>query len=54
MYVVCENGRGQFCLRVESEQGREGLIWQDFFLFIVLLKVKNNAKGRVKVYHGKC
>ena len=47
MYVVCENGRGQFCLRVESEQGREGLIWQDFFLFIVLLKVKNNAKGRV-------
>jgi hypothetical protein len=47
-YIQCARGL------YHGDDLEEILIWQDFFLVIVLPKVKNSAKGRVKVYHGKC
>lgn len=44
-YIQCARGLYQ------GDDLEEILIWQDFFLVIVLPKVKNSAKGRVKVYH---
>ena len=47
-YIQCARGL------YPGDDLEEILILQDFFLVIILPKVKNSAKGRVKVYHGIC